>query len=102
MNRTCLLLLACLCSCPSLIQAEVPAWCRPLPRPEYKALKRVPISDPWFEVYQAAPATFAIYEPHQSEETISYLIVGQSRAVLFDTGMGISDIKKVVSELTRL
>src|SRR5262249_45497197 len=33
---------------------------------------------------------------------ISYLIMGRKRAVLFDTGMGISNIKKVVEELTSL
>lgn len=77
-------------------------WCRALPRPEYKSLERIAVSDPWFEVYQAAPAVLAIYEPHQSEETISYLIMGKKRAVLFDTGMGISDIKKVTAELTKL
>ena len=83
-------------------RAEIPEWCRALPRPEYKVLQRVPMSDPWFEVYKVAPAVFAIYEPHQSEEVISYLIVGDKRAALFDTGMGISDLKKVTSELTRL
>ncbi|HXC47762.1 MAG TPA: MBL fold metallo-hydrolase [Candidatus Sulfotelmatobacter sp.] len=56
--------------------------------------------EPWFEVYKVAPGTFAIYEPHQSEEVISYLIVGQKQALLFDTGMGIADIKRVVSRLT--
>lgn len=79
-----------------------PDWCRALPRLEYKTLERVPISDPWYEVYKPAPGVFAIYEPHQSEETISYLIVGDKRAVLFDTGMGISDLKKVTTELTKL
>jgi glyoxylase-like metal-dependent hydrolase (beta-lactamase superfamily II) len=83
-------------------QAEIPAWCRPLPRPEYKNLQRVPIADPWFEVYQVEPSVFAIYEPHQAEETISYLIVGEKQAALFDTGMGISDIKKVSAGLTPL
>lgn len=83
-------------------QAPIPDWCRALPRPEYKALERVPISDPWFEVYKPAAGVFAIYEPHQAEETIGYLIVGQKRALLFDTGMGISDIKKVTVELTKL
>lgn len=83
-------------------QGTIPEWCRALPRPEYKALKRVPFSDPWFEVYKVARGVFAIYEPHQSEETISYLILGQKRALLFDTGMGISDLKSVTSELTRL
>jgi glyoxylase-like metal-dependent hydrolase (beta-lactamase superfamily II) len=60
------------------------------------------VSDPWFEVYAVAPSVFAIYEPHQSEEVISYLIVGGKQALLFDTGMGISDIRKVTAELTRL
>jgi len=83
-------------------QASIPEWCRPLPRPEYRTLERVPISDPWYEVYKPAAGVFAIYEPHQSEETISYLILGDKRAMLFDTGMGISDLKKVTAELTKL
>jgi glyoxylase-like metal-dependent hydrolase (beta-lactamase superfamily II) len=81
---------------------EIPEWCRGLPRPEYKTLERVGVRDPWFEVYKAAPGVFAIYEPHQAEETIGYLIVGEKRALLFDTGMGISDVKKVTAELTKL
>ena len=48
------------------------------------------------------PQVFAIYEPHQAEETISYLIVGEKQALLFDTGMGISDIRRVTAELTHL
>lgn len=84
------------------IAANVPDWCRALPRPEYKTLQRVPVPDPWFEVYKVAPGVFAIYEPHQAEETISYLILGSRRALLFDTGMGISNLKKVTDQLTRL
>jgi glyoxylase-like metal-dependent hydrolase (beta-lactamase superfamily II) len=83
-------------------QNEKPDWCKPLPRPEYKTLERVQVSDAWFEVYRVAADVYAIYEPDQSEEVISYLILGQSKALLFDTGMGISDIKKVVRELTQL
>src|SRR5579863_6707907 len=83
-------------------QVANPDWCRPLPRPEYKSLERIPVNDPWFEVYKIARDVFAIYEPHQAEEVISYLIVGEKRSLLFDTGMGISDIKKVTAELTRL
>jgi glyoxylase-like metal-dependent hydrolase (beta-lactamase superfamily II) len=87
---------------PVFGQADIPAWCRPLPRPEYKNLHRISTSDAWFEVYQVEPSVFAIYEPHQAEEVISYLIVGEKQAVLFDTGMGISDIRKVTAELTGL
>ena len=81
---------------------DKPEWCRALPRPEYKTLNRVPVHDPWFEIYQVVPQVFAIYEPHQAEETISYLILGEKQALLFDTGMGISDIRRVTAELTHL
>jgi len=89
-------------SLPVLAQdaAQKPAWCQALPRPEYKTLERVLPNENWFEVYKVAPETFAIYEPHQFEEVISYLIVGRRQAVLFDTGMGIGNIKEVVSRLT--
>jgi len=83
-------------------QIEGSTWCKALPRPEYKSLKRVATSDPWFEVYEPATGVYAIYEPHQAEETISYLIVGDKYALLFDTGMGISDIKKTVQGITTL
>lgn len=81
---------------------QEPEWCRKLPRPEYAKLERVKVSDSWFEVYRIRPGVFAIYEPHQFEEVISYLILGKQRALLFDTGMGISNIRKVVQELTSL
>lgn len=95
--------LSLLCLAPASLAAQTkatPDWCKALPRPEYKALQRVPVSDPWFEVYKVAPGTFAIYEPHQAEEIISYLILGTKQAVLFDTGMGISSISKVTKQLT--
>ena len=79
-----------------------PAWCRQLPRPEYARLERVPLPGSWFEVYKVAPGVMAIYEPHQSEETIGYLILGKDRALLFDTGMGIGDLKALTGKLTHL
>ena len=103
MRKSLLLLLLSITIHPELPgQVSNPEWCRALPRPEYKGLERVPVSDPWFEVYKPAPGVFAIYEPHQAEETIGYLIVGEKRALLFDTGMGISDVKKVTAEITKL
>ena len=98
------LLLLCGLSLTTYASAQVsnPDWCKPLPRPEYKKLERVKVSDPWFEVYKPGPGVYAIYEPHQAEETIGYLIIGEKRALLFDTGMGISDVKKLTAELTKL
>src|SRR5580700_2449566 len=84
----------------AVAQTISPDWCKALPRPEYKTLERVLPNDPWFEVYKVAPGVFAIYEPHQAEEVISYLIVGTKQALLFDTGMGIANIHKVITQLT--
>ncbi len=82
--------------------ADVPDWCKALPRPEYKSLKRVPVRDTWFEVYEVAPGVLALYEPHQAEETIGYLILGSRRALLLDTGMGIGNLKALIAQLTPL
>jgi glyoxylase-like metal-dependent hydrolase (beta-lactamase superfamily II) len=94
-----LLCAICLTVSAAAQQAE---WCKKLPRPAYSKLERVSNADPWFEVYKIRPGVFAIYEPHQLEEVISYLIVGGNRALLFDTGMGISNIQAVVAGLTKL
>jgi len=83
-------------------QAQQAEWCKKLPRSAYSKLERVPIADPWFEVYEIRPRVFAIYEPHQLEEVISYLIIGDDRGLLFDTGMGISNIQAVVAGLSKL
>lgn len=82
--------------------AQEPQWCKNLPRPAYSKLQRIPIADNWFEVYRIRPGVFAIYEPHQLEEVISYLVLGSNRALLFDTGMGIGNIQEVVAGLTKL
>jgi glyoxylase-like metal-dependent hydrolase (beta-lactamase superfamily II) len=84
------------------LAAQQAEWCKKLPRAAYSKLERVPIADTWFEVYKIRPGVFAIYEPHQLEEVISYLIIGDDKALLFDTGMGISNIQDVVAGLTKL
>ncbi len=77
-------------------------WYDALPRPAWSKFETVEQSQPWFEVYEVAPAVFAIYEPGQFEEVISYLILGSERALLFDTGLGIGDMRRLASELTNL
>jgi len=84
------------------VPAQKPEWCRDLPRPAYRTLEKVSVPDKWFEVYRVRPGVFAIYEPHQQEEVSSYVVLGTKKAVLCDTGMGISNIKKLVEHLTPL
>ena len=79
-----------------------PEWCRQLPRAEYAKLERVLSDESWFETYRIRPGVFAIYEPKQFEEVISYLILGDKRALLFDTGLGAGRISATVARLTSL
>ena len=82
--------------------AEKGKWWEVLPRSIWKEFPIVQQSQPWFEVHLMQPGVYAIYEPGQWEEVISYLILGSRKALLFDTGLGIGDMKKLVSELTPL
>jgi glyoxylase-like metal-dependent hydrolase (beta-lactamase superfamily II) len=59
-------------------------------------------SQAWFEVYEILSGVFSIREPGHWERVISYLIVGTERALLFDSGTGIGDIRAVVVALTPL
>jgi glyoxylase-like metal-dependent hydrolase (beta-lactamase superfamily II) len=99
-----LLVAATGCAKPSALAPAPPEtrWCDELPRAANTALPRVTVSSDWFEVYQAAEGVFAIAEPRQFQETISYLIVGADRALMFDTGLGLVPIRPIVEQLTRL
>ena len=56
----------------------------------------------WFTVEEIDSQTFAISEYKHWEETHCYLLCGLERAVLIDTGLGVSNIRSVVAELTTL
>jgi glyoxylase-like metal-dependent hydrolase (beta-lactamase superfamily II) len=77
-------------------------WWSDLPRPQWSKLEPIQQSQAWFEVYCVSRGVLAIYEPRHFEEVISYLILGDKKAVLLDTGLGIGDMKHLVGELTNL
>ena len=56
----------------------------------------------WFTVEQIDFQTFAISEYKHWEETHCYLLCGNHRAILIDTGLGVSNIKNIVDSLTKL
>lgn len=75
-------------------------------RPEPKA---PPPLDPgvawsgeWYTVEHLDEATIAIGEPRSEGRNVSYLLLGSTRAVLFDAGEGWADLSPVVDDLTDL
>ncbi len=78
------------------------SWCSQKPRPQFSTLNEVHTSRPWFKVYSAGNNVYAIVEPYNYQEVISYLITGGEKALLFDTGMGLDSISSLVKELTSL
>lgn len=58
--------------------------------------------DDWYTVTRIDDHTFAIGEPRYWQKNYNYLILGQSRALLFDTGPGVRDISTVTHSLTQL
>lgn len=76
-------------------------WKDKTPREYYSKYEKVSIENDqgWFDVYRLPKDVFAICEPQHFQEVNAYLIIGQDRSLLLDTGMGICDIKAVVKEL---
>ena len=56
----------------------------------------------WFTVAEIDDQSFAISEYQHYEETHCYLLCGREKAVLIDTGLGVSNIKRVVDDITAL
>lgn len=94
-----ILLCALLSSC-NRKTTDTTSWCSHPLRPEFSQYVEVPTQQPWFRVYKVGNDVYAIAEPYNFQEVISYLIVGTERNILIDTGMGMGRISEVVAELS--
>jgi len=90
------------CNPPDPILSTENYSCDSIPRPENAKLRLSPASDDWYQVYESADGVYSIVEPFQIQEAVSHLIVGDERALLFDTGIGLLPIKAVVERITEL
>ena len=89
-------------SCDHNIGTENYSWCDETLRPELGAHEELTTSRSWFKVFGVGNGVFAILEPYNFQEIVSYLIIGNQRALLFDTGMGMDSMSLLIEELTDL
>lgn len=82
--------------------SQTTTWPLKKPRKNNRRFDKVKGCSSWFEIYKLNHKTYAFLESNHIEEVISYLIIGSSKAILFDSGMGIANIKKEISLLTGL
>lgn len=68
----------------------------------------ISINSDWFDVNYLAPKTYIIEEPTSSQGNVSYLILGDNKAIMLDTGSGENEplngfkIKPIINQLTPL
>lgn len=68
--------------------------------------KPVVITSDWFNVAYLNPDTYIIEEPKSSQGNVSYLLIGEEKALMFDTGTGENEaengfkIKHIIDQLT--
>lgn len=90
---------------PYLTRGPLPLSLRPPPAPGFDAAPGPALGqvvDGHWRVQPIAPDTYAIGEPADAPDNYEYLLVGQKRALLIDSGATDRDIHPALAGLTRL
>lgn len=68
----------------------------------------ITINSDWFDVDYINSKTYSLIEPQSSQYNVSYLLIGNSKAIMFDTGSGENQavdgfkIKPIIDQLTQV
>ncbi len=83
------------------IKQEYAQWQEVLTE-KWSIFNKVDIDSDWFTVYELPSDVYAFYEMPYEQDVCSFLILGEEKALLWDTGIGIKEIRPLVEELTDL
>lgn len=76
--------------------------------PQEEAYVPVTINSDWYTVSYVNPKTYILEETLSSQHNVSYMILGDSKAIVFDTGSGENDpingfkIKSIIDQISQL
>jgi len=62
-------------------------------RPDQQEYKPVRVNSDWFKVSYLGERLYSIEEPRSYQRNVSYLVLGENRALMFDTGCGENEVK---------
>jgi len=77
-------------------------------QPDIQDYEPVKVTSDWFKVNYLRDRIYSIEEPKSSQGNVSYLILGDNRAIMFDTGCGENvvngnyKIKYIMNKITTL
>jgi len=58
-------------------------------------------TDGYFDVSRIDSVNFAIHEPHYWQQNVAYVLKGETRAILFDTGSGTRNMAFIADKVTK-
>ncbi|MDD3402053.1 MAG: MBL fold metallo-hydrolase [Hespellia sp.] len=77
-------------------------WYDGIPFESWSQFEKVDTDFDWYDVYKVPGDIYAIACNGQWELDICYLVLGEDKALLLDTGLGLGDLKSLVESLTDL
>ena len=69
---------------------------------KWTQFEKTDLDSEWFTIFKLPANVYAFYEMPYEQDVCSFLILGNEKAILWDTGMGLAPLRPLVEKLTDL